>query len=107
MAIIWSALAFLLTFLFIRRLTAALVIGAVVFSHWILDFLVWKDMLLLFNEKIRVGFGLYDALGFSKTNMTEMNTAMFLTSAIELSLLTFGVVKYVIYVKNSKRSSGN
>jgi len=58
----WSAAAFLLY----RRVTrgasnrAALVVAAAVFSHWVLDFLVHRPDLPLYDDDGKVGLGLWN-----------------------------------------------
>ena len=61
-ALLWSV-AGALFFLWLLRLRskAALLIGAVVFSHWILDLLVHRPDLLLWPGRAKVGFGLWNA----------------------------------------------
>lgn len=39
MAAVWSLLGFALAFLLSRHLRTGLIIGALVFSHWVLDFI--------------------------------------------------------------------
>ena len=79
MAIIWSTIAILITALIIFRLNLknehkisviniSMIIGLLVFSHWILDFIGWPmtvidsnatGVLLLFNDTINIGLGVY------------------------------------------------
>jgi hypothetical protein len=62
-ALLWSAGAFLLYRLFARRspIKAALVVGSAVLSHWVLDFLVHRPDLPLYDNTAKVGLGLWNA----------------------------------------------
>lgn len=69
-ALLWSLASFLLYRALARGATSrsALVVGAAVFSHWVLDFLVHRPDLALYDDTAKVGLGLWDfpviALGF-------------------------------------------
>lgn len=103
MAAAWSVLALLVTILVTRRFKSGLVIGIVVLSHWLLDFIVWNDMLITFYRGIRVGFGLFNSIGFSTTNFSELSTSTLIASSIELSLLIAGVTIYLLYLRKTKK----
>jgi hypothetical protein len=71
MAGVWSLLGFALTFLLSRDWRTGLIIGALVFSHWILDFIshpmgmgreLPPDLPLFFGGSRKVGLGLYNSL---------------------------------------------
>jgi membrane-bound metal-dependent hydrolase YbcI (DUF457 family) len=61
-ALLWSAAALALYRLVRPRAPrgAALVVGAAVFSHWVLDFLVHRPDLPLFDDSAKVGTGLWN-----------------------------------------------
>jgi len=61
-AVAWSVGAFLLYRVLARKATsvAALVVGAAVFSHWVLDLLVHRPDLSLYDDTAKVGFGLWN-----------------------------------------------
>lgn len=60
-ALVWSLAAALLSKLLLRLSTrAAIVIGAVVFSHWLLDLIVHRPDLALYPEGPKVGLGLWN-----------------------------------------------
>jgi hypothetical protein len=96
---IWTLLAAAAAYAFSRDLRAAAVMGAVVFSHWALDFIVWPmtaifpdavGLPLFFRGSPRVGLGLY---------------RWFLMAIIgDLSLLLGGVAVYVAALKKIKTS---
>jgi hypothetical protein len=60
-AIVWSVAAGFLAVVLLRLSTrAAVLIGAVVFSHWLLDLVVHRPDLELFPSGPKVGFGLWN-----------------------------------------------
>jgi len=63
MAVIWTALSGLLAWRLYHSRRTGLVIGLVVFSHWVLDFVSWNNLLLFFDGSPEVGLGLFNALG--------------------------------------------
>lgn len=63
MAVIWSALAALLAWRVARSRSAGWIIGGVVFSHWLLDFISWDNLYLLLPGSPQVGLGLFNRLG--------------------------------------------
>jgi membrane-bound metal-dependent hydrolase YbcI (DUF457 family) len=58
MCTVWSVLAALIVFPFYRDLRTSLVVGSLVLSHWVLDFIVYPNLPLLFDDSPRVGLGL-------------------------------------------------
>ncbi len=61
MCMVWSALAAAIAFLFYRDRRTSIAIGALVFSHWGLDFIVYSNLPLLFSNAQLVGLGLLDS----------------------------------------------
>lgn len=61
-AVIWSCLAAASYHAFVRsaQLRSSVVIGLAVFSHWILDFLVHRPDLPLYDNSDKVGLGLWN-----------------------------------------------
>jgi hypothetical protein len=71
MAVVWAIVGFALAFLFSRDRRVSVVIGLVVFSHWVLDFIshpmglgrdLPPDLPLLFEGSPKVGLGLYNSV---------------------------------------------
>ena len=60
--ILWSILAIVLYKLFVKRNTgrAAIIVGVAVFSHWILDLVVHRPDLPLYDNTMKVGLGLWN-----------------------------------------------
>jgi membrane-bound metal-dependent hydrolase YbcI (DUF457 family) len=83
MSFIWSILAAVLAYLFYRNRRAAGVVGLVVFSHWMLDFLMHSNLPLFFGNSPLLGLGLENSgIGF-----------LFMT-LLDLALLGIGIVLY-------------
>jgi hypothetical protein len=71
MAVVWSLAGFALAFLLSRDRRTSIVIGLLVFGHWILDFIshpmgmgqkLPPDIPLLFEGSPKVGLGLYNSV---------------------------------------------
>lgn len=58
MSIVWSVLAAGIAYLASRNKRTASVLGLVVFSHWILDFLMHSNLPLFFDNSFVLGLGL-------------------------------------------------
>ena len=102
MAIIWSLCAGLIASSVCKELRSGFVIGLVVFSHWILDFIVWDNLTLFFNEANRVGLGLYDKIGFSLT-VVKFDSGTILATAIELGMLMVGLAVNLLFLRKTRR----
>ncbi len=60
MTVVWSLVAAAIAFFFFRNYRATSVVGLLVFSHWVLDFIVHRaELPLLFNNSPGVGLGLW------------------------------------------------
>ncbi|PKN91036.1 MAG: hypothetical protein CVU44_21495 [Chloroflexi bacterium HGW-Chloroflexi-6] len=65
MSAVWAGLAGALAWLIYRDRRAGLILGLVVFSHWIFDFLMHSNLPLFFAGSPQVGLGLENTgLGF-------------------------------------------
>jgi hypothetical protein len=114
MSIVWSLLAALLVARIYCDRRAGVVVGLVVFSHWVLDFIshpipfssfswrTWQwsyghplpsDLPLFFGNSPKVGLGLYNSI--SAAEATALESGMFL----------LGVLAYAIYVRRHKSRS--
>lgn len=58
MSVVWALVAAGIAFLYFRRWREAATIGLVVFSHWVLDFLMHANLPLFFAGSPLVGLGL-------------------------------------------------
>lgn len=59
-AIAWAVAAIILCRLLLRNWSAGIWIGAAVFSHWVLDFLVHTRDLPLYDNTAKVGLGIWN-----------------------------------------------
>jgi membrane-bound metal-dependent hydrolase YbcI (DUF457 family) len=65
MSVIWAMITAAIAFLFYRDRRTSSMIGLVVFSHWILDFLMHSNLPLFFDGSPQVGLGLENSgIGF-------------------------------------------
>ena len=100
MSVIWSGAAALLAGRIFREYRAGAVVGLLVFSHWVLDFIshpmglghpVPRDMPLLFHGSRKVGLGLYNHL------------SLFQALSIEVGMFILGAGVYVTYKVKERR----
>lgn len=98
MSLVWSAAAALLGFVIFKNRRAGGVIGLVVFSHWILDFIVHPPDLPLFLEgSPMVGLGLWTS-----------GPGFIISMILELALTVGGIVIYILHRRRAtlKTSAG-
>lgn len=91
MAVVWSMAAGAVIFLFSRDRRMSFVVGLVVFSHWILDFIAHDpDLPLFFNGSPLVGLGL-------EWTHTANGLVVHWTQGliVEIGLLIGGIVIYL------------
>jgi hypothetical protein len=85
MSVVWSVVAAAIAYLLFRDRRASSMIGFVVFSHWILDFIVHPpDLPLFLSGSPKLGLGLWTS-GFG----------LILSGVLEVVLLAGGIVVYV------------
>jgi hypothetical protein len=115
MCVIWSLVAGLLCSRIYHSRRAGVVIGLLVFSHWMLDFIshpipfpsfswrTWQwsyghplapDLPLLFASSPKVGLGLYNSISAAEA------------TALELVMLVLGGVVYVSYAARKREVGG-
>jgi membrane-bound metal-dependent hydrolase YbcI (DUF457 family) len=92
MSMIWAMIAAAIAFLFYRDHRTSAVIGLVVFSHWLLDFLMHSNLPLFFDGSPLVGLGLENSGG----------GFLFMT-VLDLLLLAVGIA---IFFRARKRITG-
>jgi hypothetical protein len=86
MSVVWSLAAAAVAFLVYRQRRASAVVGLVVFSHWVLDFIVHPpDLPLLFGGSPMVGLGLWTS-----------GPGLILSGLLEVALLAGGVAIYAV-----------
>jgi hypothetical protein len=71
MALVYSLVVFAIAWAVTRRIKDSVVLGSLVLSHWVLDFITWPmlaiiddplGMLFYWDESFRFGLGLYKTL---------------------------------------------
>ena len=83
-ALFWSAVAFAIYKIGWRNIapnSAALLVGFAVFSHWLLDLIVHRPDLAIYDDTMKVGFGLWNCRGIE--------------FVLEIGILVFGAVLYL------------
>jgi membrane-bound metal-dependent hydrolase YbcI (DUF457 family) len=85
MCIVWSAVVAAISFLLCRDRRTSLVIGAMVFSHWVLDFIVYSTIPLFFDNSQLVGFGLLNS-----------GPGVVIGIILEISLIAGGIAIYLV-----------
>ena len=92
MSMVWAAIAVILAYLFYRDRRTSVMIGLVVFSHWLLDFLMHSNLPLFFDGSPQVGLGLENSgIGF-----------LFMT-IFDIVLLAAGIAIYFIAKKQTSQ----
>lgn len=98
MAVVWTVATFLLVLLISRNLRSSIVMGLLVFSHWLLDFIVWPmtaiypdatGMPLYFDSPTYVGLGLYRLLPMVIIG--------------EILLLGGGIIIYIFWLRKTRQ----
>ena len=96
MSVIWSVLAALLAGRIYHDKRSGIIIGLLVFSHWVIDFITHPmgaifggtplppDLPLFFNSSHKVGLGLY-------------NHSITIAIATDIGMLLLGIGIYVFY----------
>lgn len=56
--LIWSLAVTVVAYHFLRDRRISVILGLLVFSHWLLDFIVYPNMPVLFRDKPTIGIGL-------------------------------------------------
>ncbi len=91
MCIVWSVIAAAIGYFFYRERRTSIILGLVVFSHWILDFIVHPAHLpLLFEGSPTVGLGLWTS-----------GAGLIISVIMEFALLGVGIA---IYLRTRKRT---
>ena len=92
MTIVWSALFAAITYPIYKDWRISSIIGLVVFSHWVLDFIVHPpDLPISFGNLPKVGLGLWTS-----------SPGFIVSIILELALLGGGIAIYVITRKRGQ-----
>jgi hypothetical protein len=85
MSIVWSLVAGLVAFLVYRNKRIGSVMGLVVFSHWLLDFLMHSNLPIFFANSPLLGLGLENS-----------GPGFIAMTILDLTLIGGGVAVYLI-----------
>jgi len=96
MSVIWAMVAAAVAFLFYRDRRAGEVIGLVVFSHWLLDFLMHSNLSLFFDGSPLIGLGLENS-----------RTGFLFMTILDLLLLAAGISIYFIARKRTAQKKAS
>jgi hypothetical protein len=116
MALVWTVLTMSITYISIKffgskkennkmiwnlgGLKVSLVIGLLIFSHWILDLIGWPMTVinpnsigtpLLFDDAVNIGLGLY--------------SSWFGALLMDIGVFVLGLIPYLLYLKKAKKTS--
>ena len=92
MCIVWSLVVAALAFLLSRDRRTSLVIGAMVVSHWVLDFIVYSTLPLAFGNSQLVGLGLLNS-----------GPGLVFGIILEISLIAAGITIYFVARKRTAK----
>jgi hypothetical protein len=100
-ALVWSAAAAVAYRLWKGRTAVrdALIVGAAVFSHWILDLLVHRPDLPLVGDRMKIGLGLWDlpAAAFGLEALFLFGGLLWYLRATRRTRLGGGTVAFVVF----------
>ncbi len=89
MSIVWAVLAATIAYLLYKDRRTAIIIGMVVISHWILDFIVHPPELpLILTGSPMVGLGLWTT-----------RWGLRVSAVLEVGILAFGLMVFLIHHK--------
>jgi len=92
MSIIWSVLFGIVIFLVYRDKRTGVILGLVVFSHWILDFIVHiPDLPLFFEGSPLLGLGMWGS-----------GPGLIASGILEIALLAGGLAIYFVFRKRDQ-----
>lgn len=101
-ASLFSCMFYFFARLISKNYQLSYVLAIVVFSHWLLDFIVWNNLSWLPRSTQNIGLGFYNKIGIDTENV-KFNTAAIFTTILESSMLITGVVVYLRACKKSKK----
>ena len=112
-ALFWAAVAFAIYKIGWRNIasnSAALLVGFAVLSHWLLDLIVHRPDLAIYDDTLKVGFGLWNYRGLEfglETAILAGGILIYLkrntfnSIARQIGVIIFGVVLILIQAGNT------
>jgi len=93
--LVWSLAAAAIAYYFLRERRASAILGLLVFSHWLLDFIVYPNMPVFLRDTPMIGLSLI-------TSAPGLIAGIIL----EVGLIAGGIAVYWIYRKRSSLRAG-
>ena len=91
MSLVWSVLGAAVAYLFLKNRRSSIVIGLLIFSHWVLDFVVHlQDLPLFFSGSPLLGLGLWGS-----------GPGLIISGILEIVLLVGGIALYWTWKKRT------
>jgi membrane-bound metal-dependent hydrolase YbcI (DUF457 family) len=95
MAIVWSVVVGGIALLFYRDRRTSIVVGLMVFSHWVLDFIVYPNLPVLFDDSPLIGLGLITS-----------GSGLIMGIILEIGLIAGGIAIYLVTRKRRTAPAG-
>lgn len=90
MSVVWSVVVAAIALLFYQDRRTSIVIGLMVFSHWVLDFVVYLNIPLFFDNSQLIGLGLITS-----------GPGLIIGIILEIGLITGGIAIYLVTRKRA------
>jgi membrane-bound metal-dependent hydrolase YbcI (DUF457 family) len=94
MAVVWSVVVAAIAWRFLRDRRTSIIIGLMVFSHWLLDFIVYLNMPIFFDNSQVSGLGLITS-----------RPGLIVGILLEIGLIAGGLAAYVVTRKRATVST--
>jgi membrane-bound metal-dependent hydrolase YbcI (DUF457 family) len=94
MSLVWSSVVAAIAFLVWRDRRTSIVLGLMVFSHWVLDFVVYLNMPLWFGSSPTGGLGLITS-----------GPGLIAGIMLEVGLIAGGIATYLVTRKRARASA--
>lgn len=90
MSLVWTAVVAAIAMFFLRDRRAAIVIGLMVLSHWVLDFIVYLNVPVFLDNSRLTGLGLITSA-----------PGLIMGIVLEIGLITAGIATYLVTRKRA------
>ncbi len=90
MSVVWSVVVAALGMLLFRDRRTSVILGLLVFSHWMLDFIVYRYIPVLLDNSQTIGFGLLTS-----------SSGFIIGILMEIGLISAGIVSYRVSRKRA------
>ncbi len=90
MSVVWSVVVAALGLLLFRDRRTSVILGLLVFSHWLLDFIVYRYIPVLLDNSLTTGLGLLTS-----------SSGFIIGILMEIGLISAGIVSYWVSRKRA------